>query len=110
MQDYPSYTRLNSYDLKALSNYQQSPTVAVRQAVSQWPAQQPVTDLAKSELRTSNVHNEMSGSVMDCLMPLGLIMFLLLSSSVLLGFTADRLARGMIMLIEHQAKLEVVVR
>ena len=104
MQDYPSYTVLNSYDSEALLNYQQIPIVAV----SQWPAQQPITGLAESEAEASAVYDEMPGSVMDCLVTLGLIMLLLLSSSVFLGFSADRLTKGMSLLIEHQSETEVV--
>ncbi|MBX2864659.1 MAG: hypothetical protein KTR27_14010 [Leptolyngbyaceae cyanobacterium MAG.088] len=100
MQDDSSYIRVNSCDhLKSLSKEPR-----------QWPTEQSIDGLAASAIRANNVHNEMLGSVIDCLMTLGLIMFLLLSSSVLLGFTADRLTQGMIMLIEHSAESEIVIR
>ncbi len=103
MQDYPSYTQLNSYDYKNLSSYEQLPTV-----VSSWPAQQPIAALSKSDKHSRQ--DEMPGSLVDCLITVGLIMFLLISSSVMLGFVADRLTQGVVMLIRQQSETELVSR
>lgn len=98
MQDYPSYTRLNSYDLEALSQYEPMPGIRPWQLGS------------KTAVNTLDIYDEIPNSVMDCLMTMGLVMFLLFSSSVLLGYTADRLTQGMLMLMEFKSQPEIVTR
>ena len=104
MQDYSSYTVLNGHALEALSRYESMSTVAV----SQWPAQQPIAALADSEIHGRQEQGEISGSLMDCLITIGAIMLLLLSSSVLLGFAADRLTQGLVSLMQQET--EIVAR
>ena len=89
MQDYPAYTVFNSYDAEALLNHQQISTAAV----SPWSAQQPIGELAVSEADASDAYDDLPASVMERLVTLGLIMVFLLSSSVLLGSTTDRLTQ-----------------
>lgn len=93
MKDYSSYTLLNGNELESLSNYQRIPTV------SQWPAQQPIAGLFELEARSTP--NNMPGALTDCLVTIGMIMILLLSSSLLLGLAMDQLTQEMVMLMQE---------
>ncbi len=100
MRDYPSYTQLNSYGHKTLSGYDQ--------LVGQWPMEYPIAARSKSD--SHNPQEEMPGSLVDCLITVSLIMFLLISTSVMLGLIADRLTQGVVMLIRQQSETELVSR
>lgn len=105
MRDYPSYTLINSRNFEKLLHYEQTP-IQPSVAISQWPGQQPIAGLSKS---AADVYeDEMPGSLMDCFMTMGLIILMLLSSSVLLGFAADRLTQGMVVLVQQQANTAIV--
>ncbi len=89
MQNYSDYRLLNRGELENLS-CEQIPTIAVRQ----WPAQQPVAGLAEAETNRA-AQDDMPGSLIDCLVTVGMIMVMLVSSSVMLGFAMGQL--GMLM-------------
>ena len=97
MQDYPSYTRLNSYDLKHLSNSD----------LSFWLLQHP---RLLNDFETTTDRDTQPGSLIDCFVTVGLMIFMLASSSLLLGFAADRLTQGILALVEHQSTTELVAR
>lgn len=97
MHNYSDYRLLNRGELENLSTYEQIPTIAVRQ----WPAHQPVAGLAETEA-SHTAHKDMPGSLIDCLVTVGVIMVMLLSSSMMLGIAMDRL--GMLM---HESVTQV---
>ena len=93
MNNQSSYIMLNAGELETVYDPISTP--------HQWPAQQPVAGLAKSQVHPSQ--DDMPGSLMDCLVTIGIIMFLLFSSSVMLGFAMDQLTQGMVMLMRESA-------
>ena len=94
MQDYPSYTCLNSYDLEHLSNSTLDP----------WSVQN------LSFLNDVEADDTQPASLTDCLVTVSLMIFMLVSSSLLLGFAADQLTEGIVSLVRHQSNMELVAR
>ena len=95
MQDYPSYTCLNSYDLEHLSNSTFGP----------WSVQ---NSNFLNDVKTDD--ETQPASLTDCLVTVSLMIFMLVSSSLLVGFAADQLTRGIVSLVQHQSDMELVAR
>ena len=96
MQDYPSYTRLNGYDLEHLSN----------STLGSWSVQNSgfLDDFEATD------YDVQPASLTDCLVTVGLMVFMLVSSSLLLGMAAEQLTKGMLALVQYESTTELVAR